>query len=654
MECYFKKEGNVFSLGNQNIERVWEYNGHYLYTTSIVNKATGHQWVHKLDNVPGFFYEGLTGRMNNEYKSYEFELLDVCEYEVKNSLYSCPYLEVIFYMKNSLHDLEVKQHALIYEDTQAIRTYLEVRSQNMPSGNFFSNLRFNILDTYQIPVKDGKLSSYEFFTRTDFTNHLIEAREQQHGFDNGNLLLYYNNDSNGFFIMKESPCFSDLRPETAGNFYVDKDKIQVLGWGIRPEEVPSEGFKKTYSSIIGVFNEGFEYGLMALKKYQKARAMLKPERDYMVMANPWGDRQCMEHLNEGFVLRELETCARVGITHYQMDAGWSKGDGVANFINNESLNEDFWDIDQERFPNGFNLIAEKARESNVELGLWFAPDSNKLFKDYKKYADFLYEMYIQNNIKNFKIDCTQLRNKDAEDNLEKFLIRLKEMTKGEICFNLDTTADARAGYFMFQEYGNIFLENRYTDWSNYYPYLTLRNLWDLSSFVPPQKLQIEFLNIDRNADKYDKEDVLAPYNYSYEYIFAITMFSNPLCWFETSGLGEEAVISYRRMILLHIKYRNEIFEAHIFPIGQRPSGYSWTGFQSHNPDINKGYIIIYREYNPRCSFCYKPMFMKGKNIYLHSLSDNSSDITINEYDESGIEISMGSVNSFRLYHYVLT
>ena len=56
------------------------------------------------------------------------------------------------------------------------------------------------------------------------------------------------------------------------------------------------------------------------------------------------------------------------------------------------------------------------------------------------------------------------------------------------------TAGRRWGYHYGNEYGNIFLENRYTDWGNYHPHWTLRNLWMLARTVPPQNLQIEFLN----------------------------------------------------------------------------------------------------------------------------------------------------------------
>lgn len=54
---------------------------------------------------------------------------------------------------------------------------------------------------------------------------------------------------------------------------------------------------------------------------------------------------------------------------------------------------------------------------------------------------------------------------------------------------VDETAGRRGGYHYLNEYGNLFLENRYTDWTNYYPYTTLRNLWMLSKYVPAEKFQ---------------------------------------------------------------------------------------------------------------------------------------------------------------------
>ena len=62
----------------------------------------------------------------------------------------------------------------------------------------------------------------------------------------------------------------------------------------------------------------------------------------------------------------------------------------------------------------------------------------------------------------------------------------------------------------------------------------------LSRYVPAEKMQIEFLNKWRNADKYSTTDSFAPARYSFDYLFAITLAAQPLAWMEASNLPEEA------------------------------------------------------------------------------------------------------------------
>ena len=679
MKCYFKTKGNRFILGNHFIERIWEYNNGNLYTVSLINKQSTVDLINRAHDenqyeqrdmaTTEFSYEGLTCHYMKKEEPYFMDLIDVQVSKVTDSLYSMPYLELVFVLKDSVHGVDIKRHAIIYENASAIRTYNEVSTVNFPMGEFHNVLKSNVLDYYPIKYKLGKnyMLSCEFFTRTDGTNHLVEERIDPEGFDKGNLIIYtdYNEedhvsnntnctDANGFFILKESPCFTDERPEVEGNFNIGPEGIKSLGWGIRPEEFKLNEYIKTYSSVIGVFNGDRNNGLLAIKQYARERAKINPEKDYMIMANPWGDRHCLEHMGEEFVIKELEACAKLGATHYQLDDGWQKRGSLIRITSNEAIEDDYWDINPERFPNKFENVAQKAKELNVKIALWFAPNTNKLFKNYKQEADLLLSMYKNYGIKEFKIDAVNLRCKEAEENLEKLFIMLKKESKGDISFNLDTTANARAGYFMFQEYGNIFLENRYTDWGNYYPWLTLKNLWDLSAYVPTQKLQIEFLNLERN------NDILAPQNYSNEYVFAITMFANPLCWFEPSALSSKTLERYRNIISFYKKYRDNIFEGHIFPIGDRPSGYSWTGLQSHNPLTNKGFMIIFREYNKERAKIIKPLFMQGYDIKMRGLyhaeynQNNSDEFTqIDNYQGEGIEITLEKQNSFQLYEYIL-
>ena len=99
-------------------------------------------------------------------------------------------------------------------------------------------------------------------------------------------------------------------------------------------------------------------------------------------------------------------------------------------------------------------------------------------------------LYRTYGIRIFKIDGLNIPTKKAEINLRNLFDKVLVQTDNKVMFNLDATASRRGGYHMFNEYGNIFLENRYTDWQNYYPYWTLRNLWMLSKYVPAERLQL--------------------------------------------------------------------------------------------------------------------------------------------------------------------
>ncbi|HBK32221.1 MAG TPA: alpha-galactosidase, partial [Porphyromonadaceae bacterium] len=213
----------------------------------------------------------------------------------------------------------------------------------------------------------------------------------------------------------------------------------------------------------------------------------------------------------------------------------------------------------------------------------------------------------------------------------------------------DVTADKRFGYLYKNEYGNIFLENRYTDFGNYYPYWTLRNLWCLSKYVPAQNLQIEFLNKWRNENIY-KNDTFAPKSYDFEYLFAITMMAQPLAWMEAHNLPAEA-FSLGKVIEKYRTIQQDIHKGDILPIGEKPDGRSWTGFQSLQD--NQGYFLVFRELNDQANSMMKTWLKPGAKIRLKYLLGNGTDfeVTVNERGE--VPFSLKTANHYGLYKYTI-
>ncbi len=227
--------------------------------------------------------------------------------------------------------------------------------------------------------------------------------------------------------------------------------------------------------------------------------------------------------------------------------------------------------------------------------------------------------------------------------------RVLELTNHEVVFNLDITAGRRYGFHYFNEYGNLFLENRYTDWGNYYPHWTLRNLWILSRYLPPQNLQVEFLNRWRNTDKYLSDDPLSPIHIPWDYCFAVTMMAQPLAWFEASHLPEEA-FAIKSVLEIYKRYQKNIHADKILPIGEEPSGGSWTGFQSIGQ--GHGFVLIFREHTSRSSAEIKLWKLtEGHPVQFKSLLGQGKDFSASFDSQGYILFSLPEPMSYAFYEY---
>ena len=99
----------------------------------------------------------------------------------------------------------------------------------------------------------------------------------------------------------------------------------------------------------------------------------------------------------------------------------------------------------------------------------------------------------------------------------------------------------------------------------------------LSRYVPAEDLQVEFLNKWRDREKYPTDDPFAPAHYSFDYLFATAMAGQPLAWLEATHLPDEA-FQTASLVRLYRKHRAAFHRGIILPVGDEPSGRSWTGF----------------------------------------------------------------------------
>ena len=170
----------------------------------------------------------------------------------------------------------------------------------------------------------------------------------------------------------------------------------------------------------------------------------------------------------------------------------------------------------------------------------------------------------------------------------------------------------------------------------------------LANYVPLQKIQLEFLNKWRKADIYGN-DPYAPANYSFDYIFAITMPCQPLAWFETTGLPKEA----EKSIALFHNYKSisaELHNAQIFSIGNEPNGKTFTGFQFLTSD-DSGYVLVFRELNDINEFKISTLLNPGEKVEFTKIFGNGFDFKTTIDDDKKVLMKLDEANSFCLYSY---
>ena len=334
-------------------------------------------------------------------------------------------------------------------------------------------------------------------------------------------------------------------------------------------------------------------------------------RDGLFLSNTWGDGNRDACINEQFLMREVEAGAELGVDVIQIDDGWQKGRSAnsAALAKGEKGRwgswwdvEGFWDVDPVRFPNGLKPVIEKARSKGMKFGLWFGPDSSNDAANWGKDADLLLKLHRTLGVDYFKLDSMKTPTPLALSRQAMLMDRLMDESGGRITVDLDVTAGVRPGYFGFPRIGPVFVENRYIrkkETRLWWPHFTLRNLWSLAHVVDPARLRMEVLNPERMPELYPEGDRLAPARWPRDAIFAISMLSSPLGWFEIQNLSSETVSAWRPLIARWKQERDAVHAGYVYPVGARPDGVSWTGFVTASRDGTEGTVLLFRELDDR-------------------------------------------------------
>ena len=471
-------------------------------------------------------------------------------------------------------------------------------------------------DRLLLPSRHVRVDAVELFENSDYCDTLVKRESDlpyprhPNRYRGDLFVLTPLAGGPAVFAAKNAPCGAShlRRPEYTLTF--TRGEAVLSGTGVDfTALVPGEE-DEAYGATVGAGDPG-----TLLSEFRKLLARKrKGEGRLVVMANTWGDRNCEKSLSDGFLKKELEAGEALGADYLTVDDGWNKGaiadpDRYMEHIweGYHAAADDYWSIDKKRFPQGFAPAAEESRRRGVELGLWFCPDPADGFRNWEKDARILEAFDREYGIRAFKLDGITLRDKKGERNLSRLLARL---AADGFFLQLDVTALERFGYLFRAGYGIQFVENRYSDWGNYFPYRTLRNLWMLSGILPANMLQFEVLNPRRNRDQYGDEP-FAPAHYGIDYLFASVMVSHPLLWFEMQNLEKEDALALRKIIGLWKPHREALFRAEVIPVGEEPDGRAFTGFLAKTGE-KEGYLILFRERNEETDAVFRLPLPEGR------------------------------------------
>lgn len=455
------------------------------------------------------------------------------------------------------------------------------------------------VDGFGCASKHVTLKTVEFFDRTDITDYLVEEKEiplysrnAYWGGDGQLFVLQEKLSGDECIVVKNAPCGIAHYNKRCRDLIVNPiSNMHIGGSGIDMSAL-SEEYIYSYPVAVGLCGRNESRDLF-LKYYEEEYKIKTP----YIMSNTWGDRNCDKCVCEEFILREIDIAAQLGVDVVQIDDGWQKGITSNSVLASggcwsggyRAADPAFWSVNLNKFPDGFDRIIKAANAKNISIGLWFAPDGADDYSSWEQDGQVLLDFYRQYGIRYFKLDSIRVVNRICEQNLVKLFAMVREQSHDQIVLNMDITSGLRFGYLAHKEFGDIFVENRYTDWGNYYPHNTLRNLWELSKYIPAQRLQMELLNPKRNQTVY--HDILAPAYYDMDYLFATVMTANPLVWMEMTGLDEGCRMRLARIIAVYKQYREDF--KRVEPILEKPSGFSLTGFKIYGKKHN--YVLLLRE-----------------------------------------------------------
>ena len=568
------------------------------------------------------------------------ELTDIKLEKEESPSLTMPYIKAVLEFKYPKKDFILRYNAQVFPSAEGIRTWISVRALK-PFGKdeFPSVLLQSYADSFPFKPENFNREAVGYYNDPQHRNHddtPVMLKEKASGklkskdrelYDRHNI-LFFEKDNRGLILVKESHKCVNQHGIDTGEFVLNPDRVKITGVGFKANNyvktetwLQQERFRDSWAVWLIPYKGKEGEKQLALKKFDRARFQPNPGKDARSRANTWGSRKpgdpARDAAEQENIIRELKSCAELGIDELAIDDGWQYPPGGNNG------KEITWRPDPERFPEGWCKIREEAKNQGVNLNLWMPG----------------YPVSLENMIRNIeegeftglKIDFLGFHTRDILDLVMNKIKRVVKHTDYNLKISWDVTEESsRLGFYFGREFGTLHTSNRKPTYDinrvnhiAYTPRLVLRDAWHLSHYVNLNQIEIPVQDVD-----IINPEVSNASSYSHDYITIMALPGMPLFFQETQFLKKRARELTKKVMHKWREHREAMAEGYTFPIGEEPCDRSWTGFQQFNPHKNEGYFLLFREVNAPDKEKELPVFfLNNTHIKLKDIMNGQEEVT---------------------------
>lgn len=661
-DCLAKWSGEQLTIENSFLRRTWQIKNGLPVNVSLKDLSTGKEKLSGPSNGSSPAPEFL----NNQ----KFRSVKISADTVKPVVVEMTSLRVTVTTEYPTYTLHFFYK--IYPQTSAITSWIKIEQKTSLASQVSAGIapenggdetkgrsqtkQTDVNENFVLSHVHHQLRVVTLYGQTDWSDNLVQVQSflltnpMSYNFQSNLFILEDQLSGDGLIFLKEAPLPQERPVKSEFDLQINAKNFLFTGLGAGTDSV-----RESYPFTVVLYQHGEKGSIKALQQYQRRFRNYDADRDELIWHSIWGDRNRDGRMSDKFLYKEMELDNDLGINHLYFIDGWQKG-ASSNSVNankgglweNQWSQKDYWAPNNERFPKGFDSLIAKAHRNGFKIGMWYNPDRTNDYANWEKDVAVLLNFYRLYGATYFKFDGVNFNTKLGESNLVKAMHRIVQETNGKAAIEIDITAGIRTGYFSAMQYGALFIENRYTDFRRYYPHTTLRNLWQLSHYVDARRMRFEFLNNERNIKLYPN-DPLAPALYSADYLFAITMFAKPMAWLETSGLSEQYKTNLKKIIPVYKRHWSAIHQGTIYPIGEEPTGFSWSGFQSEVSD-QTGYVVMFRDVNDAMRFTC-PLSLDKGSYRFELLSGDGKSFSTSVGSSGSVTFSLPQKRQYTFYKY---